>query len=312
MKEIGGYFELELPTQYNGSFLHNEAIDTNYGRAGLEIIVKVNRYRKIYLPDYICPVVDDLLNKLGVEIEKYSINMALEPIKIPRVNSGEGFLYVNYFGVKDDFCNKLITIVPNLILDCTQSYFYIPQNVDAFFSVRKFFGVPDGGFCYLKKSEKIELEDSISYDNCVHLLKRIDCNANSGYQDFQLNNTKMHKWHPQKMSKLTKTILHSIDINRCKCQRSKNFNKLHLALGTSNLLRIPELNNTPPMVYPFLSDKTMELRHKLIENNIFIAKYWPNIKTEFSLEDKILPLVIDQRYTEKDMDFVLEVMSNEF
>jgi hypothetical protein len=218
----------------------------------------------------------------------------------------------NYFGVKDDFCNKLITIVPNLILDCTQSYFYIPRNVDAFFSVRKFFGVPDGGFCYLKKSEKIELEDSISYDNCVHLLKRIDCNANSGYQDFQLNNKKMHKWHPQKMSKLTKAILHSIDINRCKCQRSKNFNKLHLSLGTSNLLRIPELNETPPMVYPFLSDKTMELRHKLIENNIFIAKYWPNIKTEFSLEDKILPLVIDQRYTEIDMDFVLEVMSNEF
>lgn len=71
-----------------------------------------------------------------------------------------------------------------------------------------------------------------------------------------------------------------------------------------------------PMVYPYYTtDKS--LRNHLITNKVFVATYWPNVlewcspeDTEYVLCNHILPLPIDQRYDEKDMDRIIELMKN--
>ena len=54
-----------------------------------------------------------------------------------------------------------------------------------------------------------------------------------------------------------------------------------------------------PMVYLYLTDDVL-LRQRLIDNKIFVATYWPNVKErttkemmEYGLMDRIIPLPCD-------------------
>ena len=66
MKEIGGFFELELPQKKE---YHSKAIRLNTGRNCLEYILKSNNYKKIYIPFYICNSILEPIRKLNIEYE---------------------------------------------------------------------------------------------------------------------------------------------------------------------------------------------------------------------------------------------------
>ena len=64
------------------------------------------------------------------------------------------------------------------------------------------------------------------------------------------------------------------------------------------------------MVYPYLTEDS-DLRQKLIDNKIFVAKYWPNVQewaidgsTERKLVSNLLPLPVDQRYGKIDIHHI--------
>ena len=71
------------------------------------------------------------------------------------------------------------------------------------------------------------------------------------------------------------------------------------------------------MVYPLRTNDT-RLRNILIQNQIFVAKYWSTVShSEYmtsvraqEMADTIVPLPIDQRYNEQDMKRILEVIKN--
>ena len=146
---IGGYFELEMP---RGELPCEGGVTVNFGRGGLELILRTRQYRKVWIPDYICPCVPAFLNAIGMPFSTYEIGANLEPRELPPLAWNEAFLYVNYFGVKDDYCDELEESRSNLILDLTQAFYYRPLNADGFNSTRKFFGVPDGGFAFGHRS----------------------------------------------------------------------------------------------------------------------------------------------------------------
>jgi len=69
-----------------------------------------------------------------------------------------------------------------------------------------------------------------------------------------------------------------------------------------------------PMVYPYLSKKK-DLRSKLIDNEVFVATYWPNIleacaidSLEYNFAKNIIPLPIDQRYGKKEMESIVQLI----
>ena len=105
MKAIGGYFELELS---EGSEYHPEAIDLNSGKQFFEYILRLRSYLKIYIPYFTCEVMLKPINKLNLQYEYYHIEEKLEPkFNFSLLQENEAFFYTNYFGLKDEYINKL-------------------------------------------------------------------------------------------------------------------------------------------------------------------------------------------------------------
>lgn len=310
MKSIGGYFELELSSKNE---YHFDAIRLNTGRNALEYIMLSKKYKKVYMPYYTCDVLLQPIYKYVINFEFYSIDEKFEPIfDFSKIADDECFLYTNYFGLKDEYVNVIASFCKNLVIDNAQSFYSMPVNqVDTFYSPRKFFGVPDGGYLYTNKKLEIEYEKDFSHSRFDHLLTRIDKNAESGYGAFVANDEKLDNVPILEMSQLTQTLLKSIDYDFIAQKRIANYLYLDKELGSSNKLKIDFNKTQVPMVYPFWGNS--ELRKKLIENKIYTAKYWPNViewSQENSLEaqfaEEIIHLPIDQRLTEKELDVILK------
>lgn len=60
---IGGYFSFELNSIYEK---YSNAVKLNAGRYALEYILRARKYKKVYIPYYICDSVMQPINELGV------------------------------------------------------------------------------------------------------------------------------------------------------------------------------------------------------------------------------------------------------
>lgn len=315
MQPIGGYFSLELPY---GEEYHKDAIRLNTGRNCLEYILKTRGYKKVYLPFYTCEVVLEPFEKLGIPYEFYHIDLNFEIRDRLTLKANEALLYVNYYGLKQRYVEQLAEKTgERLIVDNTQAFYAKPiDSIDTLYTCRKFFGVPDGAYLYTDKKLDEELDQDLSYDRMTFLDKRIDLGAEAAYNDFQ-NLSKSLVGQPIKlMSNLTLRLMQSIDYKRIAQQRRENYMQLHEALGSSNTISLSLEEDAVPMIYPYLAP-VKGLREKLIENKIFVARYWPNVlgwTTEVDLEQllayQMQPLPIDQRYGEEDMKYIVEIIRN--
>jgi hypothetical protein len=310
---IGGYFELEtnLISEY-----HSSALAINTARNALEYILIAKKISKIYLPYYTCDVLLEPIKKLHIQYVFYNIDTNLELVfDFSMLNDSDFILYTNYFGLKDDYINTLINKCKNLIIDNAQAFFSKPiEGISTIYSARKFFGVADGAYLYCDDKINEVFETDCSVDRMSHLLIRKDISAEFGYSNF-INNDKSLENQPIKlMSKLTKSIMQSIDYKKVAKKRVANFNRLEESLGSNNKLNLSLSKFSVPMVYPFWSDN-IKLRRKLLENKIYTATYWPNVKEwcrmnslEYFLTEEIVHLPIDQRYGKKEMEFIINLI----
>ncbi len=313
MQPIGGYFSLEIP---KGEEYHKDAIRLNTGRNCLEYILMARGYKKVYIPYYTCEVVLEPFKKLGIPYEFYHIDINLEIRDKLTLKADEALLYVNYYGLKQRYVEQLAEKMGEcLIIDNTQAFYAMPiAGIDTFYTCRKFFGVPDGAYLYTEKLLDEEFEKDLSFDRFMSLTKRIDIGPEAGYGDFR-EVTKALVGQPIKqMSNLTQRLMQGIDYAGIAKQRRDNYIQLHAALGKSNTLSIPLENDAVPMVYPYLTS-VKDLREKLIEDKVFVARYWPNVlewttkdDIEYLLAYQMQPLPIDQRYSEEDMNYIIKII----
>lgn len=318
IKPIGGYFEWEFPAN-NSLFLHSDGILFNSGRHSLEyILLSLGKINRLWIPYYTCDVVLQPIERLDIPYSFYHINIDFTLTEETILAEGEYLIYTNYFGVMDEYCKKLANRYGNrLILDYAQAFFAPRiEEINTFYSPRKFVGIPDGGIAYTNNSLSLELPKDHSYDKCAHLLKRHDLTPIDGYNDFKDCSHKISTSPLSSMSNLTQRILSSLDYKSIKERRLLNFVLLHTHLAPFNELQIPSLESFAcPMVYPYYS-KDIGLRKKLIDNQVFIATYWPNVlqwckegELEYELCKNIIPIPIDQRYDEEDMVRIINVMN---
>lgn len=313
-KSIGGYFELELP---QGAEYHSGAIALNTGRNCLEYILRVRGYKHVYLPFYSCDVLLEPFKKLDIRYSFYHINESLEISTPISLSDGEALLYINYYGLKQDYIDSLSAEYgQRLIVDNTQAFYAHPiQGIDTFYSCRKFFGVSDGAYLYCDKSLGIDLEQDRSWDRMTHLLKRLDISPEAAYADFARQD-ELLKGNPMRsMSPLTRRIMMSIDYQRVKNKRRENYTVLDSALKQRNAISLPIDNNAVPMVYPFLTTDP-DLRQRLIDNKVYVATYWPNVTNkgsqdtwEYALSCNLLPLPVDQRYGTEEMNTITKIIT---
>lgn len=319
MKSIGGYFEIELRECDLSSVPPGKLV--NSGRHALEYIIRAlkNKVNRIWLPYYTCDVVLEPIRRYDIIPQFYHIDKSLEIADNIELRENDYLIVNNYFGIKDKYIHKMASIYGNkLIVDNAQAFYCFPiLETNSIYSPRKFFGLPDGGIVSSMANLDDELSEGCSFDKCSHLLKRVDLGAESGYNDFKSNSRQLKDESLTSMSNLTKRLLGSIDFEWVKNKRRSNFEILHSAFASSNIMTIPEIDSFAcPMVYPFQTNEATVLRQRLIRNKIFVATYWPNVfnwcdksSIEYSLAQNILPLPIDQRYGEDDMKQIIQIIN---
>lgn len=310
MKEIGGYFELEL--NCNKEY-HENAIGLNLGRNAFKYILKAKNIRKVFLPYYTCDVMLKPINELGVAVDFYHIDENLEPVfDYDALSESDYFVITNYFGLKGAFIRRLGSVLSNLIVDNSQAFFEEPiPGLDCFYSPRKFFGVPDGAYLYTDTILDENLEIDQSEGRFIHLLGRIGTSAAERYRDFQGNERKLCDINIKKMSLITKRILATIAYEEAARKRKENFDYLHKYLGEKNLFKMTPAEPFVPMIYPFLTNDP-NLKARLITNKIYVATYWPNVNKwvksdaiEYKYTNYLITLPVDQRYSLNDMGIII-------
>lgn len=322
MKAIGGYFEKEPRTIEEHAIPQKDGILLNTGRNAFEYILRsIPNLRGVYLPYYTCNVMLEPLKRLfGVSFAFYHITHQLEIAEDFDLGEGEYIVVNNYFGIKDEYvCRMAEKYKDRLIVDNAQA-FYAPimDGIKAIYSARKFFGVPDGGIAYLpndnKQWEWYETDDSV--DRLDHLTIRLEQGPEAGYAKYREAEDKLDYQPIMQMSAYTRDALTHIDYNAVIERRKKNFQILHEALCNYNTLPIPDMDSFAcPMVYPYMDCYKRKLRWPLKEQRIFVPKFWPNVVSyghfdfEQDMAEYIMPLPIDQRYGEEDMQRIIEIIN---
>lgn len=318
MNEIGGYFGLE---PYNGlgyQDYHPEAYALNSGRNALALYLKSQNFTKIHVPKYTCHVVLDAIEDFtDMKIGFYPVSQNLEIAEPVAVNDNEVILYNNYFGIKSNYIAGLPSRFKNLIIDNAQAFYAKPVEGCAatFYSPRKFFGIPDGGYLITGSTVQEPVELDASDDRMSHLIIRLEQNASAGYEEFKKNDRSLNHQAIKRMSDFTHKMLNSFDYGEIAGRRKENFRFLHEALSGKNGISVEgSLDDEVPMVYPFVTNDK-GLRRKLIRNKIYVALYWPEMENwcsgndyELELREKLIPLPIDQRYGIREMEFILKII----
>jgi len=309
-KTYGSFFCLDCGKKQT-DFFSKKYIFLNTGRNALEYILRIKKPKKIFLPALSCDALYTPLERLNLEFEFYNVNSEYEPIfDYKKIGENDYFLYINYYGLKNNFAKKLAQKVRNLILDNTQAFFgIIPENVPTFNSLRKFFGVPDGALLF-NIDEQIDLEKDQSAERFFYLIKRLEQNSEDVYPLYRKVEEELNNVELKIVSQSTKKVFESIALVEHKNIRTKNFEHYHQSFKSINKLNLEIAEG--PHFYPLYIENGAEIKKKLVKEGIFIANFWPNVfdnpntsEIEQNLVKNVLPLPIDSRYSKEDISNII-------
>lgn len=306
MKPIGGYFGLECG---ENPLYYEDGIYLNSCRNALRYLIRALGINKIFVPYYTCHVVYEAIKAEHCDIEFYHIDNELMPEVDFKTDSF--ILYNNYFGISGKRVKQLANIYPNLIVDNAQAFYSEIYGRAAIYSPRKFFGLPDGGILRGKDIPILNLKTSTSYDVCSHLLKRLDLGPQEGYEDFIENDKTLGNYEICLMSPVTSSLMKNVNYYEASQRRLQNFEFLLSNLPTSFPRKADE--EDIPLIFPMLHKEGKRIRKELIDNKIFCANYWPSNKDkefneiESNLKENLVAIPCDQRYSIKEMKYILNV-----
>lgn len=316
MKEYGGYLPIEL--NHTGGYFDeysDHMVMLQCGRMAVEYVLKDTRVDKLYLPRYLCPSVLSYL-KNSVEIVLYDVDESFEPIDVT-LQINEYLFWVNFFGLASVSQQKsILERYKNVIFDNTQA-FYAKPFLSAYniYSCRKFFGVSDGAYLIRGGIGHYNLERNYGYETGAFLLKSLEKGTNEAYTEYLANEERFEQSGIKEMSVLTQRIMNGIDYMHIAEQRRQNFRVLHERLGSYNELAIDLQKDVVPMVYPLLITNK-KLRQYLVKNKVYVSQWWKAVLDDLEsnaferrLSEYLLPLPIDQRYTENDMEEIARLVS---
>jgi hypothetical protein len=183
MREIGGFQEIELNT---GKKYHEEALAFNSGAKALYFLLKNSAYQTVYMPYFTCNAVHEIIKQVELEVIFYKIDNEFKPkVDFKIFNKETVLIYNNYFGINEALINEISKKTRHLIVDSAQAFYFRPKlGQYCFNSVRKFFGVPDGGFLYGFTSDSIEnyLQLKEVKYNYSHLINRLEFGTEKSYE----------------------------------------------------------------------------------------------------------------------------------
>lgn len=325
--EIGGYMPLELGylgERENEPFCNideKNKIRFNAARYAICYAVQEGKFKKIYIPLYMCISIGETLARYGIKYETYSIDDEFFPIM--RKNEDDTCILIcNYYGIQGEyFYQRCLNRYRNIIFDNTQALYQYPIMDDGIYNVyspRKFVGCIDGAYLIKKDIEKKQLPVSQSWGKGSFLLKSLEGGTNYAYTDYLQSEGTITKEGMCSMSSFTQKYLSSIEYDRLQEKRKLNYQFLYKKLNDYNKLHIQNGRDLCPMVYPLLPKNRID-RKILIQMKIYIPQWWKWVinqekatRWEIELSQSLLPLPIDHRYNEKEMQILTKIIQDLF
>ena len=321
MKEFGGYLPLELR---RGSEWYTEestglgVARLNSGRTALCVALHHLGAQRVWAPSYYCPSVVTALREEGFEVALYPIKRDLLPdLGGVSAKDGSAVIFVDYFGLLGDRVKALSEAFPLVVLDNALAFYSEPIQRDgavSIYSCRKFFGVCDGAYAIGSGVEQPDFPQDRSAEHSLHLLMSLEVGTNAAYKHSLANERRLGA-ERMLMSKLTRSILESIDYIAVRNTRRENYLALDEALADVQRLGVIPAEDAAPSAYPFFSG--VPIREALVRQGVYVPRMWeswidePSVSRdclEYAFSNYMSALPIDQRYHAEDMAKLAEIV----
>ncbi len=318
MMEYGGYLPIE-----SGDGEYYENIEEKYierlnaARYAIGEAYKMSGKNRIWVPIYLCDSVSSALRIYGADIRFYNIDSNFMPI-LDEIDLNDIILVVNYYGQKTTgFYHDMVDKYKNIIFDNTQAFFQSPimsEGVYNVYSPKKFVGVADGAYLIGQDIKQlIDMKEDLSSGRSGYLFTSLEKGTNSSYSEYLDSQQNLEDAGARKMSVLTRTLLSNVNYLSVMRKRIANYEVLCNELSGFNEIKC-NLDIESPAIYPLLI-KSDKLREKLITSHIYVSQWWKKVIDDSASNDwekyisrYLFPLPIDQRYTEKDMRYIADVI----
>lgn len=296
------------------------------------------------IPPFTCYTVIDPFIDFGYEIHTLPLSLDLkttpeEILQSVEQTGAEVLLVHRYYGFDTlPGFNEIIEILRSkgvvIIEDSTQCLYSGFELSDADYyvgSIRKWCGVPDGGFAICRDGS-FEHKPECSDEEMVEA-KRIASELKyqflfEGKGDKPTFKAKYREAEGllgnqnelYLIGKLSAKIQAELDVDMLKQKRRENYSVL--LNGLSNVFGLSILfnllpNGVTPLYFPILVDNREQWQDLLSDNDIYAPVVWPKPGRCPQIDDntqkiyeKILCIPIDQRYGIDDMERVVNVINN--
>lgn len=310
---------------------------TTSGRGALSLLLEhVNpSVKRALLPAYICESVILPFEKAGYELIFYNVDKLLRPDDIEfieKTNVGV-FLHLGYFGfqtnaILEEIISKLRSKTTIIIEDVTHTLFSNSDNLVVsdfiFGSIRKWFGIPSGGFMASNIIKNLELPNDTSgfaklrEKSLNQKFEYINSNAISiksrylsGFK--KAENILDENIKPYKIDSTSEKLIQGLDIEKLQIFRKNNYetliDQLNSLIGVKVIFNKIHDGITPFFLPVYIKHNRNKLIQHLIREKIYCPVHWPiprQLKGRLNngtkeIYDSILSIPCDQRYQDKDM-----------
>ena len=354
--EIGSEFWIERDLEENISYKsqnwlnkYGEIVLTSSGRGAISLLLSElikPRFKKVLLPSYLCESIILPFVKAEYEIIYYNVDEFFSICIEDIIKNSEVdiFFHMSYFGfATNNNLNEIISYLKSksviIFEDVTHSLFSSQVNqFDNDYvcgSIRKWFGVPGGGFLASKKNIDVELAEGgyefINLRKSSLLLKKEYMQNNnkalkekflSGFNEAEKILDKDIK--PYKIDDYSELIIKSIDSNYIYDNRRKNYMYLLENLKQIKAIKIIFSNieeGFVPMFFPiYIKNHRDTLRKVLTEKMVYCPIHW-SVPSQLEgkidnanhiMYNSILSIPCDQRYKVEDMENIVTIIKNFF
>lgn len=344
--EIGSHFEFDKTMKFqdnkSADWLPNlgDFAFTFSGRAAIELVLEnishTRKVRSVYMPSYCCDSMVDPFIKKGVDVQYYDVSYSKASglkYDIELDNECDIFFAMSYFGLEDFNMDAAVEAFVKegkvIIEDITHRLLSEQPNSHradyCIASLRKWFAIPTGGYVTKRREPLLKKP----YLNSDHLVTgKIDAMYEKKRYLHGLNNNKesfldKFKNFDEKIGyidcsyhidSLSLDLIKQLDLENIKKRRRENAKVLYeglVELGMiETLIPAPNLNDKTPLFVPVMltNEKRNALRKELIENKIYCPVHWPRKNNTDNIWKNELSIICDQRYNEKDMENIIEVI----
>jgi hypothetical protein len=349
-EEIGGNFPLEAE-RITDSDLCFSQLGSRYffssGRSAIHALILITKAqgKKVALPYFTCHSVIEPFVKSGCQIVYYQVEKDLRInqeaiIQFCRIEQPFLFFFHDYFGLNEgekwniifnDFKHSLI-----FVNDQTHSFFSSNQTLFSHFSLmsmRKWGGIPEGGFlhvvegnkdvlnydersskdlrleCYVKasllKNAYLNGDDSVNKDDFRNLFYKSESFFDTEDGIYPINQFGLAAWN-----NLLKSDF--------KEKRISNYRLLQDGWmhdwRSWGLPLLPYSIGITPLYFPvLLRIERLKFQKYLVKHSVYVPIIWPksqliNAAGDDTLYDSLICIPIDQRYGEGDMQRILSLL----